>query len=143
MDLGKTLLITARIAALLNLAALSVLFISAGQLVQHTQGLDLHGLGAIALHVFTGLLALALVIRAVLTRTGGWPAAGAGALFAMTFVQASLGSYLTLDAHIAGSLVAAVLCTWLSVWTFTPQRASTNSPVKTAHTQPIQERTIS
>ena len=54
-----------------------------------------------------------------MTRTGLGVAAGSAALFALTFLQAALGSYLTLTTHITGALVTVVLCTCLTAWIFT------------------------
>lgn len=113
MSRAQLLLIAARCAVVLSLASLAGLFLTAGQLVDSGDGLDLHGTAAVVLHITTGLLALLLVVRAVLTRTGVWAAATAVVLFALTFFQAALGSPLTVDAHVAGSLAAVVLCTWL------------------------------
>lgn len=118
MSRARLLLIAARCAVVLSLASLAGLFLTAGQLVDSGDGLGLHGTAAVVLHITTGLLALLLVLRAVLTRTGVWAAAIAVVLFALTFFQAALGSPLAVDAHVAGSLAAVVLCTWLCAWTF-------------------------
>lgn len=118
MSHAQKLLIAARITAVLSLAAVLVLFATGGQLVQNYSGLDIHGMAAIGLHITTGLLALALVLRAALTRTGIWAAAAAVALFGISFAQAALGDYTTLANHVIGSVVTTVLCTWLTAWSF-------------------------
>ncbi|GAA4914038.1 hypothetical protein [Nesterenkonia rhizosphaerae] len=113
------LLVIARVAAGVSLAVLGVLFFSAGQMIQNFQGLDLHSASAVTLHISTGVFVLALILHSAVTKTGLWAAAGSAALFALTFLQAALGSYLTLTAHITGALVTVVLCTCLTAWIFT------------------------
>lgn len=115
------LIFAARIAAILTLAAVTVLFASAGLLVQDARGLDVHGVGAVAIHVFSGILAVLLAVRSWRTRSGLPAAAAAIALFGLTFAQAALGNYLTLALHVVGALVVAVLAAWLAYWTFTTQ----------------------
>ncbi|WP_211090625.1 hypothetical protein [Nesterenkonia sedimenti] len=124
MSHAQKLLIAARITAVLSVAAVVVLFATGGQLVQNYSGIDIHGAAAIGLHITTGLLALTLVLRAVLTRTGIWAAAAAMVLFGISFVQAELGDYSTLANHVLGSVITTVLCTWLTAWSF----ARRNSP---------------
>lgn len=118
------LLLLARISALLTLGALTVLFTSAGQLTQDGQGLDLHGSGAVAIHISTGVLASVMAVRTWLTRTGYTPAVAAVVLFGLTFAQASLGSYMTLTMHVVGSLVVTLIAGWLTFWAFAPQKTA-------------------
>lgn len=145
MGHAQKLLGFARAAALLSLTAVAVLFISAGQLVQHTQGLDVHGSAAIALHISTGVLAVGLVVRSVLARSGGWAGAWAVVLFVLSFAQAALGSYMNLAEHIAGSLVIAVLCAWLAAWCFTRRGAGLRAdpPQEESRTRSEQETATS
>lgn len=119
MRLAPTMILSARIAALLTVASLTVLFVSAGLLVQDGQGLDLHGTGAVAIHVFSGVLAAALSAHAWVTRSGAPAAAAAIALFGLTFAQAALGSYMTMTLHVSGALVVTVLAAGIAYWTFT------------------------
>lgn len=124
-----SLMLIARIAAILTLAAVTVLFASAGLLVQEARGLDVHGAGAIAIHVFSGLLAVLLAVRAWRTRSGLPAAVVAIALFGLTFAQAALGSYLTMALHVVGALIVTVLAAWLAHWTFTtPPAAAAATP---------------
>ena len=104
------MILSARIAALLTLACLTVLFISAGQLVQDASGLSLHSAGAVAIHICAGLLAAALTVHTWRTRSGVPVTAASLALFGLTFVQAGLGSQMTLALHVVvGNERAAAL----------------------------------
>lgn len=118
------MMLLARIASLLTLASLAVLFASAGQLVQDARGLDLHGVGAVAIHVFSGVLAVTLAIRAWATRAGIPVALSAVALFGLTFAQAALGSYMTLVQHVGGALVVTVVSAWIAFWTLTGSKTA-------------------
>lgn len=119
---SQKLLIAARILALISLANIVVLFVSGGFIVEESRGLGIHGFGGIIIHVFTGLLAVSLGLRAWLDNAGVWAAAGAVILFALTFPQAALGSEMTMALHISGSLVLTLLAAWLTAWTFMDQR---------------------
>lgn len=121
------LMMLARITALLTLLSLGVLFASAGLLVQDARGLDLHGAGAVALHVFSGALASTLALRAWMTRSGTRTAAAGFTLFGLSFAQAALGSYMTLAVHVGGALVVTLLSAWIVFWTFTTQKAAARS----------------
>lgn len=120
-----TLLIATRCLALANLAALGFLFVSAGLFVQDSRGLGVHGLAAIGIHVTSGFLAVTLILFARATKTGLVPAVLAVALFGLTFLQALLGSAMTLTQHVSGALVLTVMATWLTAWAFSCQRRST------------------
>ncbi|MGJ9425955.1 hypothetical protein ACHABX_08955 [Nesterenkonia halotolerans] len=124
MSFSPALLIAARCLALANFLALGVLFASAGLYVQDFRGLDVHGMAAIGLHITSGALALALILRAWLTRTGLVAAVTAVLLFGLTFLQALLGSSMTLAFHLSGALILTAMATWLIVWAFSRQRRS-------------------
>ncbi|MQA33987.1 hypothetical protein [Modestobacter roseus] len=109
-------------------AALSVLAllwqsVTAGQLLTEPQDPALHGAGAIALHIATGLLLIATVLH---VRAGGarWPAVLAAAVFVATFVQAAVGSDGNMAAHVPGALVVTVGVVWLTAWAFRRQPAA-------------------
>jgi len=108
-------------AAALSLLAVGWQFVTAGQLVGTGQGLDLHGAGAVALHVTTGLAALAAVLD---LRTGGRPGvvALAVALFALTFLQAWSGDHAPLTVHVPLSLTVVVGAVVLLVVALAPSR---------------------
>lgn len=54
---GSTLL-AARVCAVVTLAVLGVLFVSGGTVVERGDALDVHGAGAVTLHLTTCVLAL-------------------------------------------------------------------------------------
>ena len=129
-----------RILALATLANVTVLFVSAGFIVEDNSALGIHGFGGIMLHIFTGLLAVSLSIRAWLSKTGLAQAGIAVVLFALTFPQAALGSYMTMPMHVTGALILTLLAAWLTAWTLLQHRlqpthqdqpASTHEPTKT------------
>ncbi|MCH8560735.1 hypothetical protein [Nesterenkonia sp. DZ6] len=120
---SPALLRAARGLALANFVALGLLFASAGLYVQDFRGLDVHGVAAVGLHITSGALALALVLRAWGTKTGLIPAVTAVLLFVLTFLQALVGSAMTLTLHFSGALVLAAMATWLIAWAFSRERS--------------------
>lgn len=104
--------------AVVNVAVVTVLFLTAGKLVQEGQLEDVHGYAAIALHVSSGALSLALLALAWRTKTGAWAAGFAVVLFVYSFLQAYLGKGMTLYLHIPGALLVAALSIWLTAWLF-------------------------
>jgi hypothetical protein len=106
------------VAVLLNVA---VLFVTAGMLVQEGSLEEVHGGAAIALHVFTGGLALALLALAAQRRHGWWAASSAVVLFVYTFLQAYLGKGRTLYLHIPGAFLVIIVSVWLAAWLFLRQ----------------------
>jgi hypothetical protein len=112
------LLNVARVFAVLNVAVVIVLFLTAGKLIQEGLLLDVHGYAAIALHVSSGVLTLALLAFAWRTKRGWWAAGLAAVLFAYSFLQAYLGKGFTLYLHIPGALLVAALSIWVTAWLF-------------------------
>jgi hypothetical protein len=104
-------------AAVLSLLGLLWQFATAGRLISGAQVAGVHGAGAIALHVTTGLLAVATLLHA---RAGGarWPVVVAVLVFICTFVQAALGDAGVMAAHVPGALVLTVGTVWLTAWAF-------------------------
>lgn len=110
--------------ALQVFAALAVLtllsqFVTAGQLFGQDRGegtaAGAHAVGAIVLHVFSGLAAIA---AGLLWRQGGLGiglAALAAVVFALGFVQAALGGYQTLYVHVPGAMILTAGAVWLLV----------------------------
>lgn len=111
-------LMASRVFAVVTVVLIVVIFLTAGQLIQNYQAEDIHGTAALLLHFATGGLALSLVVVALARRRGWWAAAVAIALFAFTFVQASLGTGALLYLHIPGSLAVTVAAAGLAVWLF-------------------------
>ena len=106
-------------AAVLSVLVLFWQFLSAGRLLVGEDALGGHGAGAIALHVTTGLLLAATALHGRSTRVW-WPAALAGAVFVLTFVQAALGSSGSITTHVPLALVLTVGTAWLAAWSFRP-----------------------
>lgn len=105
-----------RVTAVAALIPLLVIFVAAGQLVTTGLAEDLHGVGAVVLHVVTGILAAGLGVLA-LARQGSWLAfVLAAAVFAATFGQAALGETATLAAHVIGALVLSIGVAGFAVW---------------------------
>ncbi|PRC46271.1 hypothetical protein C6A85_90935 [Mycobacterium sp. ITM-2017-0098] len=122
---SRPFLITAQAFALATVAVIVVLFGTAGTLVQAGQLKEVHGAAAIALHVVTGGLMVALAGLAYGRRRGWWAAAVAGVIFVFSFVQAALGEGATLRFHVPGSLVIVTGTIWLTVWLFSSARSET------------------
>ena len=102
------------------LAALAVLnvlyqFVTAGQLISGNAPVDAHGIGAIGLHVLSGLTALTAVLlwrRGQVTRG---LAVLAVVVFLFTFLQAYLGSHGSLTVHVPGAMLLTAGVTWVLV----------------------------
>jgi type IV secretory pathway TraG/TraD family ATPase VirD4 len=116
--MSSALLTVSRCLAVANVGVVIVLFLTAGTLIQEGRLEGIHGYAAIALHVSSGFLALALAASAWQTKQGWWAPAWAVVLFAYSFVQAYLGEVMTLYLHIPGALLVAALSVWLAVWLF-------------------------
>ena len=128
----RPFLLTARFFALATVAVV-VLFGTAGALVQLGELKDVHGSAAIALHVVTGGLTVALAGLAYSRQRGWWAAVVAGVIFAFSFLQAALGEGTTLRLHVPGSLLIVAGTVWLTVWLLSPAAAdatATRGPVK-------------
>jgi hypothetical protein len=112
-------------------AALTVLnllwqFVSAGELIGrfgNEAWEEPHGVGAIVLHVVSGL---AMLAAAALWRLRGaplWPAVLAAVVFVLSFVQAYFGAGRTLWIHVPGAMILTIGAVWLAVWAFRPRLA--------------------
>ena len=104
------------------LAALNVLaqFITAGQLFPDGGPEELHAAGAIVLHTFSGIGALAALW---LWRRHGAPLllpALAVVVFAAGILQAAVGGRSTLWVHVPGAMVLTAGVVWLLVVVFRP-----------------------
>lgn len=76
----------------------------------------LHGPGAIAIHIVSGLQ---MVVAAALWGVGGgplWPTVLSALVFGVSFGQAALGAGDTLDYHIPLAMVLLIAITWVLVW---------------------------
>ncbi len=114
-DADRRLVQGLRVTAVLAVLNLAWQFITAGQLFDQDPPEELHAYGAVTLHVFTGLAAIAAVL---LWRHGGaqaWIVTLAVVSFVLTFVQAALGGYDTLYAHVPGAMLLTSGVVWLLV----------------------------
>jgi hypothetical protein len=107
-----------RILSVLTVVSLAWQFVTAGQLFPDGGPEELHAGGAVALHVLSGLTAVAAVLA---WRRGAplWVAVVAGLVFVLSFVQAALGGRDTLWAHIPGALVLTVGAVVVATWALT------------------------
>lgn len=101
-----------QVAAGLTLLGVVWQFVTAGQLVGAGAALGAHGAGAVALHVLSGLAALAALVD---LRSGGSrrTAVLAVVLLALTFLQAWSGDHAPLTVHVPLALSVVVGAVWL------------------------------
>ena len=107
-----------RVLSVLTVLVLLWQFVTAGPLVEGSQAADVHGTGAIVLHVVSGLT----MIAAALVRRGGaalWPLVVAALVFALSFAQAYLGSDGPISVHVPGAMVLTVGAVLVAAWSFT------------------------
>lgn len=113
-----------RLFAVLTLVVVCVSFGTAGVLVQEGRAEDVHGYAAIALHIATGGLTVALAALVYERRRLWWTVAVALVLFIYTFIQATLGEGATMSLHIPGALLVTAASVWLAGWLFTGKATS-------------------
>lgn len=118
-----TVLRTLQIASVLSVLNLAWQFVTAGQLFSGGGAEQLHAVGAITLHVVTGVVALAAI--AWFRPLGGplWPAVLAALVFAASFVQAAYGAPDSLAIHVPGAMLLTVGAVWITAWSFTHARS--------------------
>lgn len=124
LPLQGSFLLASRAFAIATLGVVIALFCTAGAMIQSQQLKDIHGVAAIALHVVTAGLTLALGGLAFSRERGWWAAGLAGALFVFTFAQAYLGEGTTLAIHIPGALAVVASAVWLTAWVFSAAPAA-------------------
>ncbi|GAB3521058.1 hypothetical protein [Arthrobacter monumenti] len=109
-----------QVTAAVSLLALIYQFITAGNIFSGSiAALDLHGAGAIAMHVIFGLATVAAAAAHWRIRHAPlWPAIVTAVVFLLSFVQAYLGSGGTLWAHVPGALVLTIGVVWATSWSF-------------------------
>lgn len=112
---------TLRVLAVLTVVVLAWQFVTAGSLVGAggSEGAEeLHGTGAIVLHVVSGLTTIA---AALAWRAGAavWPTVVAALVFVLSFVQASVGEGATLSLHVPGAMILTLGAVLVAAWSFT------------------------
>jgi hypothetical protein len=119
---GRTPLRALQVLASLSVLSLLWQFVTAGQLFPRGGPEEMHSWGAVVLHVLTGAAAVAAAWHARSTGGPWWPAVLAAVVFALTFVQASVGGRDTLWIHVPGAMVLTVGAVWLLAWSVTAGR---------------------
>jgi hypothetical protein len=103
-------------------AALSVLTViwqgaTAGELLsRHRGALEYHSAGAIVLHAFAALTAVAAFLLWRSSRASLWPTVLAALVFAATICQAALGDGGILYLHVPLALLLMLGSGWLLAW---------------------------
>jgi hypothetical protein len=106
--------------AVLTLLVLMWQFATAGQILSASDtARELHGTGAIALHVISAATMLSAAAHWWLRRAPVVPTILAALVFALSFVQAYLGESGALWLHVPGALVLTVGAVWVTAWSFT------------------------
>ena len=114
---------TFRVFAVLTVVSLLWQFVTAGDLVNSgsTGALEgAHSVGAIALHVLSGI---AMIAGFALWRLRGaplWPAVTALVVFVLSFVQAYFGGGRTLYIHVPGAMILTIGAVVVAVAAFLP-----------------------
>lgn len=107
----------------LSVLVLLAQYLTAGQLLTGGEGVEeLHGAGAIALHVVQGLVVVAAFLVQRATRGPVWPTALAVVSFLIGFAQAWTGDHTSLAVHVPGAVVTTVVTVWLAAWSFSGAR---------------------
>lgn len=120
-----TLLTALRVTSALTVVVIAFQFVTAGTLFGSGEGAEgLHSAGAIALHVVSGLAAIAAIL---LWRAGApvWPAVLSALVFVLSFVQAYYGGRSSLYIHIPGAMVLTIGAVWVLAWSLTRAASTT------------------
>lgn len=104
-----------QVLAALALVNVLVQFITAGQLFPDGGPEEVHGGGAIVLHVLTGLAAVVAIVLWRQGRLGVRTTVLTVVVFGFTLLQASWGGRSSLWIHIPGAMVLTVGVVWVLV----------------------------
>ncbi|MFR9801108.1 hypothetical protein ACL02T_02260 [Pseudonocardia sp. RS010] len=108
------------------LAALMIVLqgVSAGEILSRSAtAVALHSAGAIVVHVLTGLTAIVAFLVARSARGPWWPPIVAAVVFAVSFVQAALGSGGVMAVHVPLAMVLLVGSVAVLGWSLATGRA--------------------
>jgi len=116
--LGPVVLVrTLRIAAALSVLTVIWQGATAGELLmRHAAALEYHQAGAIVLHVFTALTAIAVFLLWRRSHGPLWPPVLAVIVFLVTLCQAALGDGGILYLHVPLALLLMLGSAWLLTW---------------------------
>jgi hypothetical protein len=122
--LGPAVLVrTLRLAAALSVLAFIGQGATAGELLmRHAAALEYHQVGAIVLHVFTALTAIAAFLLWRRSHAPLWPPVLAVIVFVATLCQAALGHVGILYLHVPLALLLMLGSAWLLSWSVLPVR---------------------
>ena len=121
------LLRAVQVTAVLSLLNLVCQYVTAGQLFPRGGPLAIHSVGAVVLHVVTGLLTVAAVLYGRAHAGPWWPAVLAAVVFVLSLVQAYYGEHTNLAIHVPGALVLTIGIVWITAWSFTRAVARSRS----------------
>jgi hypothetical protein len=107
-----------QVLAVLVVVTVAWQFVSAGQLFPSGGPEEAHGVGAIVLHVLSGLTAVAAVLLWRQRRLAVGPTVLAVVVFAYTFLQAAWGGRSSLWIHVPGAMVLTVGVVLVAVTSF-------------------------
>jgi uncharacterized membrane protein HdeD (DUF308 family) len=93
-------------------------FVTAGRLFPDGGPEEAHAAGAVALHVLSGLTAIAVYLRHRAAGGRLWPVVLAAVVFVATFVQAATGGREHLAIHVPGAMILTAGTAWLATWAF-------------------------
>lgn len=112
-----------RWALRVTVTVLAVLFVLQGftggaYLVGNEGAMDLHGPGAITIHVVSGLQTVIAAVLWGVDRGPLWPTVLSALVFGGSFVQAELGGGDTLDYHLPLAMVLLIAVAWVLAWSW-------------------------
>ena len=114
-----------RATSVLSVATILWQSATAGEILMEARAAyDYHAAGAIVLHVFSGLAAIAAFFLWRRTRGARWPTVVATLVFAASFYQAWLGNDESMWAHVPGAMILMIGATAVAVRAFLPQRVA-------------------
>ncbi|PWJ47221.1 hypothetical protein SAMN06264364_14036 [Quadrisphaera granulorum] len=112
-----------QVTTALSVLVLLAQFVTAGQLLSGNGGIeDVHGGGAIAMHVVQGLVLGSAFLLQRATRGPLWPTALAALSFVVGFAQAWTGSHSGMAVHVPGAIITSVVTVWVAAWAFSGAR---------------------
>jgi uncharacterized membrane protein len=108
-----------RIAATAAVVVIVLQGVTAGEILSRSRVAEtLHFAGAFAVHICTGLTALAAFLLARRRRASWWPTGIAVAVFVVSFVQAALGDLGVLSVHVPLAMLLLVGSAVVMAWSY-------------------------
>jgi hypothetical protein len=114
-------LLALRVTATLQVAAVLMQGITAGQLVALNGGaLDFHATGAIVIHVVAAIQTIAAFLLWRASRGPMWPTVVSALALVVGFIQAALGDAGNMKVHVPTALALTILISAVFVWSWLP-----------------------